>query len=66
MECRNKCQFTYLKELIVGNHPPKEEPDTPDSTSPTSTRSHDNPDDGDAVTSPPLFLTDGTEDDAKL
>ncbi|KAL4293988.1 hypothetical protein AHAS_Ahas18G0183100 [Arachis hypogaea] len=53
MERRNKHQFTYLKELIVGNHPPEEDLDTPDSTLPTSTRSHDRPDSGDAVTSPP-------------
>ncbi|KAL4299252.1 hypothetical protein AHAS_Ahas17G0082300 [Arachis hypogaea] len=52
MEHRNKRQFTYLKELIVGNHPPEEEPDTPDSASSTRTGSHDNPDCGDAVTSP--------------
>ncbi|KAL4356935.1 hypothetical protein AHAS_Ahas09G0136400 [Arachis hypogaea] len=25
MELRNKRQFTYLKELIVGNHPPEED-----------------------------------------
>ncbi|KAL4294026.1 hypothetical protein AHAS_Ahas18G0186900 [Arachis hypogaea] len=37
MECRNKRRFTYLKELIVGNHPPEEEPNTPNSISPTST-----------------------------
>ena len=65
-ERRNKRQFTYLKELIVGNYPPEEEPDTPDSTLPTSTGSHDNHDGRDAVTSPPLFLTDGTEDGANL
>ena len=66
MELRNKHQFTYLKELIVGHHPPKEDPDTPDSTLFTSTGSHDGPDGGDAATSHPLFLTDGTEDNAKL
>ncbi|KAL4287105.1 hypothetical protein AHAS_Ahas19G0152900 [Arachis hypogaea] len=52
MERCNKRRLTYLKELIVGNHPPEEDPETPDSTSPTSTGSHDNPDCGDAVTSP--------------
>ncbi|KAL4322031.1 hypothetical protein AHAS_Ahas14G0169800 [Arachis hypogaea] len=66
MERRNKRRFTYLKELIVGNHPPKKNPDTPDCTLPTSTGSHDDPDCGDAVTNSPLFLTDGTEDGAKL
>ncbi|KAL4293931.1 hypothetical protein AHAS_Ahas18G0177400 [Arachis hypogaea] len=66
MEHRNKHRFTYLKELIVGNHPPEEDLDTPDSTLPTSTESHDRPDCGDAVTNPPLFLTDGTKDSAKL
>ncbi|KAL4329190.1 hypothetical protein AHAS_Ahas13G0275300 [Arachis hypogaea] len=52
MEHRNKRRFIYLKELIIGNHPPKEDPDTPDSTSFTSTGSHDGPDGGDAATSP--------------
>ncbi|KAL4315932.1 hypothetical protein AHAS_Ahas15G0234500 [Arachis hypogaea] len=66
MECRNKRQLTYLKELIIGNHPLEEDPDTPDSTSSTSTGSHDNPNCGDVATSPPLLLTDGTEDGAKL
>ncbi|KAL4381721.1 hypothetical protein AHAS_Ahas04G0161800 [Arachis hypogaea] len=66
MERRNKRRFTYLKELIVDNHPPEEDPETSDSTSPTSTGSHDDPDCGDAVTSPPVFLTDGTKDGAKL
>ncbi|KAL4329515.1 hypothetical protein AHAS_Ahas13G0307800 [Arachis hypogaea] len=54
MEHRNKHRFTYLKELIVGNYPPEEEPDTPDSTLPTSTGSHDDPDCGYAVTNPPF------------
>ena len=65
-ERRNKRRFTYLKELLVGNHPPEEDPDTPDSTSFTSTGSHDGLDCGDAATSPPLILINGTEDSAKL
>ncbi|KAL4337601.1 hypothetical protein AHAS_Ahas12G0126500 [Arachis hypogaea] len=64
MERRNKRRLTYLKELIVGNHPPKEAPETLDSTSPTSTGNHIDTNCGDAVTSPPLLLTDGTEDGA--
>ncbi|KAL4329161.1 hypothetical protein AHAS_Ahas13G0272400 [Arachis hypogaea] len=52
MEHRNKRRFTYLKELIVDNHLPEEDPETPNSTSPTSTGSHDDPDCGDAVTNP--------------
>ncbi|KAL4371540.1 hypothetical protein AHAS_Ahas06G0176000 [Arachis hypogaea] len=52
-EHRNKCQFTYLKELIVGNHPPTEELETLDSTSTTSTGSHADLDCGDDVTRPP-------------
>ncbi|KAL4391372.1 hypothetical protein AHAS_Ahas03G0238500 [Arachis hypogaea] len=65
-ERRNQRRFTYLMKLLIGNHPPDKDPDTPDSTSFTSTRSHDGPDSGDTATSPPLFLTDGTEDGAKL
>ncbi|XP_072079089.1 uncharacterized protein [Arachis hypogaea] len=61
-ERRNKHRFTYLKELILGKF---KDSDTPDSTSFTSTGSHDGPDYGDTATSPPLFLTDGTEDGAK-
>ena len=61
-ERRNKRRFTYLKELIMGKF---KDSDTPDSTSFTSTGSHDGPDCGDTATSPPLFLTDGTEDGAK-
>ncbi|KAL4371518.1 hypothetical protein AHAS_Ahas06G0173800 [Arachis hypogaea] len=48
-ERHNKRRFTYLKELLVGNHPPEEDPD---STSFTSTGSHDSPACGDTVTSP--------------
>ncbi|KAL4328146.1 hypothetical protein AHAS_Ahas13G0170900 [Arachis hypogaea] len=66
MECHNKCRLTHLKELIIGNHPPEEDPETPDFTLPTSTESHDDPNCGDAVTNPPLLPTDGTEDSAKL
>ncbi|KAL4276270.1 hypothetical protein AHAS_Ahas20G0190400 [Arachis hypogaea] len=66
MKHRNKRRLTYLKELIIGNYPPKEDPETPDSTAPTSTGSPDDPNGGDPVTSPLLFLTDGTEDSAKL
>ena len=69
-ERRNKRRFTYLKELIMGKL--KElimgkfkDSDTPDSTSFTSTGSHDVSDYGDTATSPPLFLTDGTKDGAK-
>ncbi|KAL4321857.1 hypothetical protein AHAS_Ahas14G0152400 [Arachis hypogaea] len=58
----NKRRFTYLKELIMGKF---KDSDTPDSTSFTSTGSHDGPDCGDTATNPPLFLTDGTEDGAK-
>ena len=61
-ERRNKRRFTYLKELIMGKF---KDSDTPDSTSFTSTGSHDGPDCGDTATSPSLFLTDGTEDGAK-
>ncbi|KAL4276777.1 hypothetical protein AHAS_Ahas20G0241100 [Arachis hypogaea] len=61
-ERRNKRRFTYLKEMIMGKF---KDSDTPDSTSFTSTGSHDGPDYGDTATSPPLFLTDGTEDGAK-
>ncbi|QHN83381.1 uncharacterized protein DS421_20g704300 [Arachis hypogaea] len=61
-EHRNKRRFTYLKELIMGKF---KDSDTPDSTSFTSTKSHDGPDCGDTATSPPLFLTDGTGDGAK-
>ncbi|KAL4373130.1 hypothetical protein AHAS_Ahas05G0051000 [Arachis hypogaea] len=66
IEHRNKRRFTYLKKLIVGHYPPKEDPETPDSTSPTSTGSHDDPDYGETATSAPLFLIDGTKDGAKL
>ena len=62
MERRNQRRFTYLKELIMGKF---KDLDTLDSTSFTSTGSHDGPDCGDTATSPPLFLTDGTEDGAK-
>ncbi|KAL4275889.1 hypothetical protein AHAS_Ahas20G0152300 [Arachis hypogaea] len=61
-ERRYKRRFTYLKELLMGKY---KDPDTPDSTSFTSTGSHDGPDCGDTATSLPLFLTDGTEDVAK-
>ncbi|QHO01769.1 uncharacterized protein DS421_13g418010 [Arachis hypogaea] len=61
-ERRNKRRFTYLKELIMEKF---KDSDTPDSTSFTSTGSHDGPDCGETTTSPPLFLTDGTEDGAK-
>ncbi|KAL4315941.1 hypothetical protein AHAS_Ahas15G0235400 [Arachis hypogaea] len=61
-EHRNKHRFTYLKALLLGNY---KDPDTSESTSFTSTGSHDDPDGGDTATSPPLFLTDGTEDGAK-
>ena len=55
-------RFKHLKELLKGRF---RDSDTPDSTSCTSTGSHDGPDDGDTTTSPPLFLTDGTVDGAK-
>ena len=61
-ERRNKRRFTYLKELLKGKY---RDSDTPNSTSFTSTGSHDGPDCGDTATSLPLFLTDGTEDGAK-
>ncbi|QHN77965.1 uncharacterized protein DS421_19g657410 [Arachis hypogaea] len=61
-ERRNKRRFTYLKEMIMGKF---KDSDTPDSTSFTSTGSHDGPDCGDTATSPPLFLTNGIEDGAK-
>ncbi|KAL4276009.1 hypothetical protein AHAS_Ahas20G0164300 [Arachis hypogaea] len=63
IERRNQHRFTYLKELLMENY---KDPDTPDSASFTSTGSHDGPDGGDTATSPLLFLTDGTEDGAKL
>ncbi|XP_016195380.1 uncharacterized protein LOC107636375 [Arachis ipaensis] len=65
IERRNKRQYNYLKELIVGTHPPPEQKDTPDSPSPSSTGSHDEPDSGvsrlrgetkRASPSPSLFL----------
>ncbi|XP_057754390.1 uncharacterized protein LOC130973756 [Arachis stenosperma] len=64
-ERRNHRRFKYLKELLTGNHILDEDPGTTDSTSFTNTGSHDGPDCGDTATSPPLFLTEGTEDGAK-
>ena len=50
-ERRNKRRFTYLNELLMGNY---KDPNTSESTSFTSTGSHDGSDCGDAVTSPPF------------
>ncbi|XP_072072659.1 uncharacterized protein [Arachis hypogaea] len=61
-ERRHKRRFKHLKELLKGHF---KDSDTPNSTSFTSTGSHDGLDCGDTTTSPPLFLTDGTEDGAK-
>ncbi|KAL4397269.1 hypothetical protein AHAS_Ahas01G0175000 [Arachis hypogaea] len=61
-ERRNERRFKHLKELLKGRF---RDSDTPDSTSFTSTGSRTGHDCGDTATSPPLFLTDGTEDGAK-
>ncbi|KAL4315706.1 hypothetical protein AHAS_Ahas15G0211900 [Arachis hypogaea] len=55
-------RFKHLKELLKGHF---KDSDTPDSTSFTITGSYNGPDCGDTATSPPLFLTDDTEDGAK-
>ncbi|KAL4337445.1 hypothetical protein AHAS_Ahas12G0110900 [Arachis hypogaea] len=66
LECHNKRRYNFLKELIVGTHPPPEPKDTPDSPSSSSTGSHGKPDSGGDASSPTLLLTDGTKDRVKL
>jgi len=65
MERRNKRRYNYLKELIIGTHPPLAQTDTPDSPSSSSTGSLGQPDSGGDASSPTLLLTDDTEDRAK-
>ncbi|KAL4306604.1 hypothetical protein AHAS_Ahas16G0194900 [Arachis hypogaea] len=59
---RNNRRFKHLRELLRGDC---KDSDTLESTSFTSTGSHDGPDCGDTATSPLLFLTDSTENGAK-